>query len=79
MMVLNGYYEQNQLLYWLRKKEISLIDYFLHCREREEQFLDFCKTNELSQDEKAANLFKDWILTEEEKAHTDGLDEQMED
>ena len=39
-----------------------------------DNFQKFCKENNLQEDEAAANKFMDWLLEQEEKAHTDGLD-----
>lgn len=52
--------------------EVSLLEYVQS--EHSKAFRQFCQENRLQADETSANKFLDHILTEEENAHTDGLD-----
>ncbi len=54
--------------------EIPLKEYIDRSPECRETFRRFCQEYDLPADEKAAERFFDWLLEQEEEAHTDGLD-----
>lgn len=52
--------------------EFSVLKYVQS--DHSEAFWQFCQERRLQADEQAANRYLDYILKEEEEAHTDGLD-----
>ena len=63
-----------QLDMHLYNGETPLKEYIERSPEYREAFGQFCQEYDLSTDEKAAERFFDWLLEQEEEAHTDGLD-----
>lgn len=75
MMDLEGFYSEEYLDELVYEEKITRVDYIRHhSQEMIDNFRKFCKENNLQEDEAAANKFMDWLLEQEEKAHTDGLD-----
>lgn len=65
---LNGYYSDADLLNLLAEGKITRLDFVLHRSEEEtNEFIKFCKDNDLQQDEYAAGLFLDQLAEQAEK------------
>jgi len=54
--------------------EITLLECIQKSEEHRDLFERYCTERGLTPDDKVAGLFLDWVLEEEEKAHTDMLD-----
>lgn len=63
-----------QLALQLYEGDVTLQKYAERSPEYCEAFRQFCREYGLQTDEKAAGRFFDWMLEQEEQAHTDGLD-----
>ena len=63
-----------QLDLQLYEGDITLQEYAERSPEYCEAFRQFCQDYGLTADGKAAGRFFDWMLEQEEQAHTDGLD-----
>ena len=63
-----------QLDLQLYEGDVTLQEYAERSSEYCEAFRQFCREYGLQTDEKAAGRFFDWMLEQEEQAHTDGLD-----
>ena len=63
-----------QLDLQLYEGDVTLQEYAERSPEYREAFRQFCREYGLQTDEKAAGRFFDWMLEQEEQAHTDGLD-----
>lgn len=53
--------------------DITWLDY-IDCTGQVDEFKQFCEDKGLAADNKAAQQFHNFILKQEEEAHTDGLD-----
>ena len=74
-MNLEGFYNEEYLDPLVYEGKITRLEYiYHHSQEMIDEFKDYCSQNGLKEDETAANKFMDWLLEQEEKAHTDGLD-----
>lgn len=58
----------------LYEGDVTLQEYAERSPEYREAFRRFCQKYGQTVDEKAAGRFFDWLLEQEEQAHTDGLD-----
>lgn len=58
----------------LYEGDVTLQEYAERSPEYCEAFRQFCQDYGLTADGKAAGRFFDWMLEQEEQAHTDGLD-----
>ena len=63
-----------QLDLQLYEGDVTLQEYAKRSPEYREAFRQFCQEYGLTADEKAAGRFFDWMLDQEERAHTDELD-----
>lgn len=63
-----------QLDLQLYEGDVTLQEYAERSPEYREAFRQFCQEYGLTADEKAAGRFFDWMLDQEERAHTDELD-----
>ncbi|MBR0265542.1 MAG: hypothetical protein IJQ60_16865 [Prevotella sp.] len=54
--------------------EISRLEFVQRSPEHREAFAAFCQDNGLTVDDNTAEKFFDYLLKQEEKAHTEGLD-----
>lgn len=64
-MEINGYYSEPELMTLLREDKITRLDFVMHRSEEEtNEFIKFCKDNDLQQDEYAAALFLDHLAEE---------------
>ena len=71
----NRNYDQNELDQMLIEEKITALDYVTHIsEERTEKFKKYCEKLNVPQDDDSAGSFMNFLLREEEKSHTEGLD-----
>ena len=64
-----------ELLEQLNQGEISKKEYInRHSEEMQHDFEDFCNQKDLQQTEESADQFMEYLLVQEQQAHTDLLD-----
>ncbi len=75
MEQLKGFYNDDTLKEKLHKGEITTLDYVTHQSEQmQQEFVSYCEGKDLQQNEQSAQIFLEWLLNQEEKAHTEYLD-----
>lgn len=75
MLPLKGFYKEETLQELLFKGNISRLEYiYHHSQERIDNFKDYCQKRGLQEDETAASNYMDYLLKQEEDAHTEMLD-----
>ncbi len=74
-MELKGFYNEDTLEEMLFKGEITQLEYiYHHSQERIDNFKAYCQKRGIQEDDTAAAAYMDWLLKQEENAHTDLLD-----
>lgn len=67
--------DEDDLYQMLYDGKITRLEFIkFQSSEMRHEFYSFCRKNNYNADDTAAEKFFDWMLEEEEKAHTDGLD-----
>lgn len=75
MTELRDFYNEEDLDKMLYEGEITHLQYVQHhSQQMKDDFEEFCRKNDLEENEEAANKFKDHLLKCEEDAHTDLID-----
>ena len=75
MVPLKGFYNEDVLQELLYKGEITQLEYiYHHSQERIDNFKAYCQKRGIQEDETAARAYMDWLLKQEENAHTELLD-----
>ena len=75
MLELKGFYNEDVLQELLFKGEITQLEFiYHHSQEKIDDFKAYCQKCGLQKDEKAADAYTDWLLKQEENAHTELLD-----
>jgi len=75
MTLSKGFYNEEILQELLYKGEISHLEFvYHHSQERIDDFKEYCQKRGLQEDDVAAGAYMDWLLKQEENAHTDMLD-----
>lgn len=74
-MTLNGFYNEETLEQLLYEGKITRLEYiYHHSQEMKDEFSDFCRQNNLEENDESAEKFWDNLLQMEEEAHINGLD-----
>ena len=69
------FYGQDVLGQLLYEEKITGLDYVTHqSEERTNQFKEYCARRAVPEDEESAGNFMNYLLREEERSHTEGLD-----
>ena len=75
MTLENRFYGQDVLSQLLYEEKITGLDYVTHqSEERTNQFKEYCARRAVPEDEESAGNFMNYLLREEERSHTVGLD-----
>lgn len=75
MTLENRFYSQGELAQMLYDGKISGFDYVTHqSEERTNQFKEYCARRAVPENEESAGNYMNFLLREEERSHTVGLD-----
>ena len=75
MTLENRFYGQDVLSQLLYEEKITGLDYVTHqSEERTNQFKEYCTRFGVHENEESAGTFMNYLLREEERSHTVGLD-----
>ena len=75
MTLENRFYGQDVLSQLLYEEKITGLDYVTHqSEERTNQFKEYCTRLGVHENEESAGNFMNYLLREEERSHTVGLD-----
>lgn len=75
MTLENRFYGQDVLSQLLYEEKITGLDYVTHqSEERTNQFKEYCTRLGVHKNEESAGTFMNYLLREEERSHTVGLD-----
>ncbi len=75
MVPLKGFYNEDVLQELLYKGNITRLEYiYHHSQEKIDNFKAYCQKRGIQEDETAATAYMDWLLKQEENAHTELLD-----
>lgn len=71
----NRFYNLDELNQMLYEKKITLLDYVTHqSEERTNEFKGYCERRGVPENEGSAGNFMNFLIREEERSHTEGLD-----
>lgn len=71
----NSFYNLEELDQMLYEEKINLLDYVTHqSEERTNEFKDYCTRLGVPENEESAGNFMNFLIREEERSHTEGLD-----
>ena len=71
----NEYYGEAVLKELLHKGEIDHLTYiFRHSEEKKMDFMKYCQEHHQKEDNESAQQYMEYLLKQEEEAHTDALD-----
>lgn len=75
MTLENRFYDLNELAQMLYEEKISGLDYVTHqSEETTHDFKEYCARRAVPENEESAGNFMNYLLREEERSHTVGLD-----
>lgn len=75
MTLENRFYGQGELAQMLYDKKITGLDYVTHqSEEQTRDFKEYCARRAVPENEESAGTFMNYLLREEERSHTVGLD-----
>ena len=75
MTLENRFYGQGELAQMLYDEKITGLDYVTHqSEEQTRDFKEYCARRAVPENEESAGTFMNYLLREEERSHTVGLD-----
>lgn len=75
MIKLQGFYNEEILQELLYEEQITQLEYiYHHSQEKIDAFKEYCRTNNMQEDESSATAYLNHLLLSEEEAHTEFLD-----